>query len=159
MNFPQPNPFSLLFAAIHDGARRWALVGWAVALLCLTLLYATALLLEHREAAIASLQSELAATKTQLAEASPEPAGNTLVDRSVLPPITSAHDLVSYLSGYGALLLDRQVPKGEQPAFLANLAPDPGVPKWYTSKVALKNGAMKVYTLEVTDAVRFMVPN
>ncbi len=159
MNFPQPNPFALLFAAIHDSARRWALLGWALALLSLTLLYATALLLENREAAIARLHAELAATQSQLGEASARVVGDVLLEHSVTAPIASVQDLASYLSGYGSLLLDRQVPKDEQPAFLANLAPDPSVPKWYTSKVALTNGAVKAYTLEVTDAVRFIVPN
>ncbi len=151
-----PSDFALVFAGLHESARRWALLGWALALISLALLYATIIICQDREATIARLQAELA---TQLGEAPDHTTADTEKDHSVAIPIDSPQDLAAYFHSYGAKILEREVPKTEQAAFLANLEADPTIATWYSSRITLPNGAMKLYTIEVTNAVRFIVPN
>ena len=157
---PTPtNIFTLILAGLHDSARRWALLGWAIALICLALLYVTSLVCDDRDATIARLQAELATRMTQAGGASGHLYAEPEKDHSVVVPIDSPQDLVAYFHSYGAKILEREVPKAEQAAFLANITADPTVPTWYSSKITFPNGTVKLYTIEVTNAVRFIVPN
>ena len=152
---PPPDPRLEALAATAVFWRRQAILARIGVGVLLVAAAAGLWLVQDAEKRWKAAEAQLAKTQGYLAHAQQYEADAILLGYDSPITISSHAELVTYLTGKGKRLLDREVPAAQQAAFIAALTADPAVPRRYTAKVTVENGYEKTYVVRVTDYVYF----